>query len=74
MGSAYINVNSYKQVSIMKILIAGATGALGKPLVDLLVQDGHEIYGVTQSKENALLLAGKGAITNRVSYIVSSKN
>lgn len=45
----------------MRILIAGATGAIGKPLVDFLVQDGHEVYGITQSKENALALAAKGA-------------
>lgn len=45
----------------MKILIAGATGAIGRFLVDLLLQDGHEVYGITQSKENALSLAGKGA-------------
>ncbi len=45
----------------MKILIAGATGAIGKPLVDLLIQDGHEVFGITQSKERALMIAGKGA-------------
>jgi nucleoside-diphosphate-sugar epimerase len=45
----------------MKILLAGASGAIGQPLVDLLVQEGHEVYGVTQSKERALILAGKGA-------------
>ena len=45
----------------MKILVAGATGAIGQPLVDLLIQDGHEVYGVTQSKERALMIAGKGA-------------
>jgi nucleoside-diphosphate-sugar epimerase len=45
----------------MKILIAGATGAIGKPLIDLVVEDGHEVYGITQSKERALIIAGKGA-------------
>lgn len=45
----------------MKILIAGASGAIGQPLIDLLVQEGHEVHGVTQSKEKALLIAGKGA-------------
>lgn len=45
----------------MKILIAGATGAIGQPLVDLLIQDGHTVYGMTQSKERALMIAGKGA-------------
>lgn len=44
----------------MKILVAGASGAIGQPLVDLLVQEGHEVYGITQSKERALIIAGKG--------------
>lgn len=45
----------------MKILIAGASGAIGQPLVDLIVNEGHEVYGITQSKEKALIIAGKGA-------------
>jgi len=45
----------------MKILIAGASGAIGQPLVDMVVQEGHEVYGITQSKERALIIAGKGA-------------
>jgi|LakMenEpi03Aug12_release.lakeMendotaPanAssembly.Ray.scaffolds.fasta_scaffold53312_3 nucleoside-diphosphate-sugar epimerase len=45
----------------MKILIAGASGAIGLPLIDLLIQDGHEVFGMTQSKEKASLIAGKGA-------------
>lgn len=45
----------------MKILLAGASGAIGQPLIDLLVQEGHEVYGITQSKERALIIAGKGA-------------
>ena len=45
----------------MKILIAGSSGAIGQPLVDMLVKDGHEVHGITQSKERALIIAGKGA-------------
>jgi nucleoside-diphosphate-sugar epimerase len=45
----------------MKIFIAGASGAIGQPLIDLLVQEGHDVYGMTQSKERALIIAGKGA-------------
>lgn len=44
----------------MKILVAGATGAVGQPLLDLLIEDGHEVYGITQSKEKALYMAAKG--------------
>lgn len=45
---------------MMKILIAGATGAIGKPLINLLVPLGHAIYGMTQSAEKAQALAEKG--------------
>jgi nucleoside-diphosphate-sugar epimerase len=45
----------------MKILLAGASGDIGQPLIDLLIHDGHEVYGITQSKEKALIIAGKGA-------------
>ena len=45
----------------MKILIAGASGAIGQPLLDCLIKDGHDLYGITQSKERALIIAGKGA-------------
>ncbi len=45
----------------MKILIAGASGVIGQPLIDFLIQDGHEVYGITQSKERAQIIAGKGA-------------
>jgi nucleoside-diphosphate-sugar epimerase len=33
----------------MKILVAGATGALGKQLVPRLVADGHDVFGMTRS-------------------------
>lgn len=45
----------------MKVFVAGASGAIGQPLIDLLIKDGHEVFGVTQSKERALIIAGKGA-------------
>ncbi len=45
----------------MKVLLAGASGAIGLPLIDLLIQDGHEVHGITQSKERGLIIAGKGA-------------
>ena len=46
----------------MKILIAGASGAMGQPLIDLLIQDGHEVYGITQSKER--LSSSQGKVLN----------
>lgn len=45
----------------MKILIAGATGAIGHPLIDILVRSGHVVFGVTQSKDKARILSDKGA-------------
>ena len=45
----------------MKILVAGASGAIGSPLLDLLIQKGHEVYGITQSKERAAAIVKKGA-------------
>ena len=46
----------------MKILIAGASGAIGQPLVDILVSHKHDVYGITQSKERAQIITAKGAI------------
>lgn len=44
----------------MKILIAGATGAIGKPLIRFLQGFGHDVYGITQSAQKAALLQEKG--------------
>lgn len=35
----------------MKIFIAGATGAIGQPLVSQLVSEGHEVFAMTRTKE-----------------------
>ncbi len=45
----------------MRILVAGATGAIGKPLLELLVNDSHVVFGITHSEERALEIAGRGA-------------
>lgn len=45
----------------MKIIIAGATGAIGQPLIKLLKALDHEVYGITQSKEKVPLLEENGA-------------
>ena len=37
----------------MRIFLAGATGAIGRPLVPLLIADGHEVTGTTRSAEKA---------------------
>jgi nucleoside-diphosphate-sugar epimerase len=45
----------------MKVFIAGATGAIGHPLVRSLLASGYEVFGMTRSKENASALAHQGA-------------
>src|ERR687892_894300 len=45
----------------MNILVAGATGALGKQLVPMLVEKGHEVWGMTRSPEKADTVRGMGA-------------
>jgi 2-alkyl-3-oxoalkanoate reductase len=45
----------------MKVFVAGATGAVGKRLVPLLVAGGHSVVGMTRSPEKAELLRTMGA-------------
>src|SRR3954447_9176544 len=45
----------------MKVLVAGATGALGTQLVPLLVANGHEVTGTTRTKAKCLKLRDLGA-------------
>lgn len=45
----------------MKVLLAGASGAIGQPLLNCLVHIGHEVYGITHSEERAQIIASKGA-------------
>lgn len=44
----------------MKVLVAGATGAIGRPLMSLLLKAGHQVTGLTRSAEKALLLSDAG--------------
>ncbi len=45
----------------MKVFVAGATGAVGRPLVRSLVAEGHEVTGLTRSEERAADLREQGA-------------
>jgi nucleoside-diphosphate-sugar epimerase len=45
----------------MKVFVAGATGALGKPLVTQLVRRGHEVTGMTRSDSKQDSLRELGA-------------
>ena len=45
----------------MKVLLAGASGAVGTPLTRQLVAAGHEVVGITRSRANAERLRAGGA-------------
>jgi nucleoside-diphosphate-sugar epimerase len=46
----------------MKVLVVGATGALGSQLVPRLVKNGHQVVGTTRSKARFLKLRDLGAM------------
>ena len=45
----------------MRVFVAGATGAVGRPLVPKLVAAGHEVTGMTRSEAKAQELRAAGA-------------
>jgi len=45
----------------MRVFVAGATGAIGRRLVPMLVEAGHEVTGLSRSEERAAALRGQGA-------------
>jgi nucleoside-diphosphate-sugar epimerase len=45
----------------MRVFLAGATGAIGRQLVPLLLGDGHEVIGMTRSPQRAQALRAAGA-------------
>ncbi len=45
----------------MKVFIAGATGAIGHPLISRLVAAGHDVVGMTSSERGLQTLRGAGA-------------
>jgi nucleoside-diphosphate-sugar epimerase len=51
----------------MRIFVAGASGAIGRPLVAELVRRGHEVTGMTHSEAGARYLADMGAAVARMS-------
>jgi len=42
----------------MRVFVAGATGAIGKQLVPMLVGAGHEVHGMTRSESKEAMLQG----------------
>jgi nucleoside-diphosphate-sugar epimerase len=47
---------------MMKVFVAGATGAIGKQLVPRLVAAGHEVHGMTRSESKQAMLDELGAV------------
>jgi 2-alkyl-3-oxoalkanoate reductase len=45
----------------MRVFLAGATGAIGRPLLPMLVADGHEVVAMTRSARKADQLRASGA-------------
>ncbi|MGP1383486.1 MAG: NAD(P)H-binding protein [Thainema sp.] len=52
----------------MKIFVAGATGAIGCPLMTQLLAQGHEVVAVTRSPERARPLAEQGGESDQLFY------
>jgi nucleoside-diphosphate-sugar epimerase len=47
---------------MMRVFVAGATGAIGQHLVPRLVAAGHEVYGMTRSESKQAMLDDMGAV------------
>ena len=45
----------------MRVLLAGATGVVGRGLLPLLVEGGHEVVGLTRTAEGAEVVRERGA-------------
>jgi nucleoside-diphosphate-sugar epimerase len=45
----------------MRVLVAGASGAIGRPIVRRLASSGHEVFGLVRSSGSAALVAEDGA-------------
>jgi 2-alkyl-3-oxoalkanoate reductase len=46
----------------MRVFLAGATGAIGKPLIPMLLAAGHEVVAMTRSPRKADQLKAGGAV------------
>src|SRR5690348_5872450 len=47
---------------MMRVFVAGATGAIGRQLTPRLVAAGHEVHGMTRSESKKAMLAEAGAV------------
>ncbi|MGE3809089.1 MAG: NAD-dependent epimerase/dehydratase family protein [Gemmataceae bacterium] len=51
----------------MNILVAGASGAIGRPLLAELIRQGHAVTGMTHSEAGARIIASVGVAVAQVS-------
>jgi nucleoside-diphosphate-sugar epimerase len=51
-----------KGLMVMRVFVAGATGAIGKQLVPRLVAGGHEVHGMTRTESKQGMLRELGAV------------
>ena len=49
------------EVAAMRVFVAGASGAIGRPLVPKLIAAGHEVTGMTRSEARAEDVRAAGA-------------
>jgi nucleoside-diphosphate-sugar epimerase len=47
---------------MMRVFVAGATGAIGKQLVPRLIAAGHQVHGMTRSESKQVMLSELGAV------------
>jgi nucleoside-diphosphate-sugar epimerase len=47
---------------MMRVFVAGATGAIGRQLVPRLVAGGHEVHGMTRTESKQEMLSEWGAV------------
>ena len=62
----YINFEAaigikWKGVLSVKILVAGASGVIGRPLIEILIHFGFEVYGMTRTEKHAGIISARGA-------------
>src|SRR5437016_4919509 len=50
----------------MRVFLAGATGAIGRRLVPLLLRAGHDVTGITRSAQKGRELKGAGDMERQV--------
>ena len=61
MHKGYYRFKRRAEQLTMRVFVAGGTGALGRRLVPLLIEGGHQVVGVTRTPERAEWLQRAGA-------------